>query len=176
MNPVNANRLQIKLMVELSPGVHLRMLSRLAGISLNATHYHVCNMEKDGEIVCWKEGGYLRSFPPWVEDERDRRIYALLQKKAARRILHVLYRTEPQSVPMTNGAISDLTGLSRSSVSEYLALFRNLLIARRATGLDGRFAYELDESNKDHVLEILRSLDKNLMTKVTDRYLDLWEP
>jgi len=164
-------------MVALSPGVHLRMLSRLAGISLNATHYHICNLEKDGEIVCWKEGGYLRAFPPWVADDRDRRIYALLHKKAARKILHALNGAgSGTAASVTNGAISDSTGLSRSSVSEYLALFRSLQIARRSTGLEGRFVFELDDSNKAHVFKILRTLERNLMTKMTDNYMDLWEP
>ena len=163
-------------MIVLLPGVHLRMLSRLAGLSLNTTRYHIHNLEKDGEIHCQKEGGYLRAYPSWVKDERTMKVYALLQQKAARKVLLALSsQGRTDGPPMTNGAISDSTGLSKSTVSEYLTLFRDLQIARRTTSVEGRVIFELEEHDVDHTLSILESLDRSLLARATDSYLDLWE-
>jgi len=152
------------------------MLSRLAGLSLNTTHYHIRNLEKDGEIHCRREGEYLRAYPPWVQDERVRKVYALLQQKAARKILHTLNKQgRTVGVPLTNGVISEETGLSKSTVSEYLTSFRDLQIARRTTSSEGQVSFELDGPYIDDALSILESLDRNMLAKATDSYLDLWE-
>jgi predicted transcriptional regulator len=175
MNSENINRLQIRRMVALFPGAHLRMLSRLVGVSQSTTLYHVNNLARDGEISCWKEGGYLRAYPPWVEDERTRRIYAVLQQKSAREILRILCGgSKKADVFRTNGSIAESTGLSRSTVSEYMSTFRDLQVAKRVATEDG-LAFRIEEGEKERLVLILQYLDRNFIERATDSYLELWE-
>jgi len=142
---------------------------------LNTAHYHILRLERDGEVTCWRDGGHLRVYPPWVKEVRTRKVYALLQQGAARKILRTMSRDAKPGRPLTNRLISDATGLSKSTVSEYLSLFLELQIAKRATPPDGGTTFELEEADRDRLLLIQRSMDKSLIQKATDSYLDLWE-
>ena len=151
------------------------MLSRLLGVSLSSTRYHVFNLEKDGEIVFWKEGEYLRVYPPSVDDERSMRIYALLQQKAARKILRVLLKANRGNQGWTNNEISRITGLSQSTVSEYLSEFRELSLARKNITKEGRTVSEIAGVDKVRISSILSTFESNLVSGITDNYIALWD-
>ena len=152
------------------------MLSRLLGVSLTTTHYHVSNLERDGEIVCWKDGEYVRAYPPWVGDERSMRIYAILQQKTARKILLALLRESNRSRGrMTNGGISRITSLSQSTVSEYLSLFRDLQVVKKVTTKGGSIVFEIADADRERLSSILGSLERNFLSKATDNYVSLWD-
>jgi predicted transcriptional regulator len=152
------------------------MLSRLLGVSLSTTRYHVFNLEKDGEIVFWKEGEYLRAYPRSVDDERSKRVYALLQQKAARKILHVLLRANRGgNQGWSNGEISRITRLSQATVSEYLTEFRDLQLARKNTTKEGRMVSEIADADKGRISSILNSLESNFVSRATNSYISLWD-
>jgi len=151
------------------------LLSRLLGVSLSSTRYHVFNLEKDGEIVFWKEGEYLRVYPPSVDDERSMRIYALLQQKAARKILRVLLKANRGNQGWTNNEISRITQLSQSTVSEYLSEFRELSLARKNITKEGRTVSEIAGVDKVRISSILSTFESNLVSGITDNYIALWD-
>jgi DNA-binding transcriptional ArsR family regulator len=152
------------------------MLSRLLGVSLSTTHYHVFNLERDGEIVCRKEGEYVRAYPSWVRDERSRRTYAILQQKAARRILRALLRENDGSEGrMTNGGISRITSLSQSTVSEYLTMFRDLQMVKKVATKEGNMVFEIADSDRERLSSILSSRESTFLSKATDNYVSLWD-
>jgi len=152
------------------------LLSRLLGVSLSSTRYHVFNLEKDGEIVFWKEGEYLRAYPPSVDDERSMRIYALLQQKAARKILRVLLKANRGgNQGWTNNEISRITRLSQSTVSEYLSEFRELSLARKNITKEGRMVSEIAGVDRVRISSILGTFESNLVSGITDNYIALWD-
>ena len=176
MNSGNANRQNVKHLISLFPGVHLRMLSRYLGVSLSTARYHLVNLEKNGEIFCRKEGEYLRAYPLWAADERSRGIYAVLQQKSVRRILRVILREEHEGeLAMSNGKISSFAHLSQSTVSEYLALLRELQLVKRVVTREGRTVFEISEEDRKRLSTILASYDGNFLSRTTDNYLSLWE-
>jgi len=176
VNLDNANRQNVKRLISLFPGVHLRMLSRYLGVSLNTARYHLLNLEKNGEVFCRREGEYLRAYPPWAADERSMGIYAVLQQKSARRILRViLSEARLGGLSMSNDKISSFAHLSQSTVSEYLTLLRDLQLVKRVITREGRVVFEISQEARERLSTILGSYDENVLSRTTDRYLSLWE-
>jgi DNA-binding transcriptional ArsR family regulator len=176
VNSDNVNRQNVKRLISLFPGVHLRMLSRYLGASLSTTRYHLGNLEKDGEVLCRKEGEYLRAYPLWAGDERSRRIYAIIQQKGVRKLLGAMLR-EPQSEEprLSNSRISAIAQLSQSTVSEYLAMLRDLQLVRKLINRDGHITFEIPEGDRQRLSTILALYDGSFLSKATDSYVSLWE-
>jgi len=150
------------------------MLSRNLGVSLNTARYHLENLEKDGEVICRREGEYLRAYPLWAADERSKGICAVLQQKAVRRILRVIL-SEGQELTLSNAKISSLAHLSQSTVSEYLTILRNLQLVRRLVTSEGRAVFDISEEDRSLLSTILASYDGNFLSRTTENYLSLWE-
>jgi DNA-binding transcriptional ArsR family regulator len=152
------------------------MLSRYLGASLSTTRYHLGNLEKDGEVLCRKEGEYLRAYPLWAGDERSRRIYAIIQQKGVRKLLGAMLR-EPQSEEprLSNSRISAIAQLSQSTVSEYLAMLRDLQLVRKLISRDGHITFEIPEGDRQRLSTILALYDGSFLSKATDSYVSLWE-
>jgi predicted transcriptional regulator len=175
MNPDNLGRMRAKELISLLPGVHLRKLSRLLGVSLNTAHYHVSNLEKDQEIFCSKEGEFLRAYPISIEREKEVRLYAVLQRRTARTILKKLIETNGEGRGMTNGQLSAMTRLSQSTVSEHVSLLRRLGVVRKVPLDGGRWGLVVDPGDLQRVSSIVYSMEKNFLTVTTERYLELWD-
>ena len=176
MNFDNTNRQNAKRLISLFPGVHLRMLSRYLGVSLNTARYHLVNLERNGEIFCRKEGEYLRAYPLWAADERSRMIYVVLQQKSVRKILYVILSEEHEGVHyLSNGMISSFAHLSQSTVSEYLTVLRDLQLVKRVISREGHSVFEISEEDRRRLSAILALYDGNLLSRATDNYLSLWE-
>jgi len=134
------SRLRVKLFVSLSPGVHLRELQRLLGMSFNSTRYHVDKLAKAGEIVRVEEGGYSRLYPRGTT-ESERILFAVVRSETDRRILSRL---------VTNSALSskelcDQTGLAKSTVSEHIAELMRVGIIRTRQIAETSISYELEQ-------------------------------
>ncbi len=167
MSVDNLNRMKAKELVSLLPGVHLRQLQRLLNASFNTTRYHVYNLERDGEVVCTKEGGYSRLFPAGF-DGGARGLYSVLHNKSTRHVL----RTLVSGGRLTNGEISAATGLPKSTVSEHTELLCQSELAARSVTLDG-VAYEIQD--RARVGEALALFERNLMVVAADSFADLWD-
>jgi predicted transcriptional regulator len=167
MSAENLNRLRAKELVSLLPGVHLRQLQRLLNASFNTTRYHVYNLERDGEVLCSKEGGYSRLFPAGF-DGGARGLYSVLHNKSTRHVL----RTLVGGGRLTNGEISAATGLPKSTVSEHTEMLCQTGLVAKLVTLDG-VVYEIQE--KARVGEALAVFERNLMTVAADSFVDLWD-
>jgi predicted transcriptional regulator len=163
-------RAQAKLIVSLSPGIHVRRLQKLLGASFSTTRHHVEGLERDGEIVRTKDGRYDRLYPVGTEDDM-KAIYAVLQSKTSRKILQTL--AESSKREMTNGDVSERTRIPRSTVSERIAQMTGASLLRRTLTVDGRILYEVQD--REEVLRLLASFRTNLLNIATDRFIDLWE-
>jgi predicted transcriptional regulator len=163
------NKLKIKRAVSLFPGVHLRELQRLLGISFNSTRYHVINLSQTGEIVCQKGKGYSRLYPVGT-NERDKEIYPLLRSKTCRTILKALAGESH----LTNKEISNLTGLAKSTISEHIQRFIDARIVRTLSFPEqGGTRYELQDPN--YILGLLAKTEETALDVAVSRFVDMWE-
>jgi predicted transcriptional regulator len=171
----NLNVLRAKELISLLPGIHLRGLAKLLGLQLSTVRYHVSRLERDGKIVCSRDGEYLRTYPISLVEDGERRTYALLQHKTARKILKVLVKQSSVGHGVSNEELSTLTRLSGSTVSRYAGAFRDLGLVRKVPAKRGGWALEVDLEDRARLSTILSNLEKNLLSVVTDRYIDLWD-
>ena len=159
-------RLRVKLLVSLQPGLHLRELQRQIGLSFSSTRYHVNRLAKQGEIDRVEDSGYLRIFPAGT-DYNDRILLSLVRRKTDHRILSSLL-TENR---LSQQRLCDLTGLSKSTISEHLATLQELGIVRAKSGPERR-SFELRDRAK--INEMVND-NPVLLKKATRRFVDLWD-
>jgi predicted transcriptional regulator len=165
----NSNRERAKMIVSLSPGIHLRRLQKLLGTSFSTTRYHVEGLMKDGEIVSSKEGRYQRLYPAGTADH-SKAAYAVLQSETARKVLRALARGDGE---LRNGDLCELVRLPRSTVSECTALLSKAGLVRRRVAVDGHATYGIQE--REQTLQLLAAFERNLLEIATDRFTDLWD-
>lgn len=168
MSISNINRLKTKRIVSLFPGIHLRKLQRVMNTSFNTTRYHVHNLERAGEIVCSTEGGHTRLYPIGL-DAKMREIQAAVLNRTSRKILSALL----ESGPLSNGALSDMTNLAKSTVSEHVESLRRASIIHRSVSVDGSVSYEVQ--GRDDVEQAMVAFQASLLSSTTDRFIDLWD-
>jgi predicted transcriptional regulator len=161
------SRLTIKLLVLRSPGVHLRELQRLLGMSFNSTRYHVDKLTKTGEIVRFEEGGYSRLYPRGTTEE-ERTLFVVIRSETDRRILSNL----AADLILSNKQLCDQTSLAKSTISEHLADLVRMGIVKAREIAGSSFVYELEQPERIRLL--LRSLNPSLREKTADRFIDLW--
>jgi len=165
----NPNRERARMIVSLSPGIHLRKLQKLLGTSFSTTRYHVEGLKRDGEIVCSKEGRYQRLYPAGTTDG-SKATYAVLQSETARKVLGALARGQEE---LRNGDLCEMVRLPRSTVSECTALLSKAGLVRRRVTPDGHATYGLQD--REQTLQLLAAFERNLLDLATDRFTDLWD-
>ena len=169
MGDVNSKRSQAKMIVSLSPGIHLRKLQKLLGASFTTTRYHVDGLERDGEIIRSKVGGYDRLYPAGTP-EGMKAVYAVLHSKTARRILAALAKSGAHEI--TNGELSERLGLPKSTLSECVAQLNEAHLIRRTLTADSRILYEIQDG--EEVSRLLALFEKNMLSIATEGFIDLW--
>ena len=162
------NRIRVKQLVSLSPGVHLRELERLLGMSFNSTRYHVDRLTKAGEIVRVEEGGYSRLYPAGTS-EAERTLFAIVRAETDRKILSSL----ATNVMLSNKQLVDLTGLAKSTVSEHIADLVQLGIVKTRQIAEGSVVHELEQPERIRLLLMIQN--PSLLKKASDRFIDLWD-
>jgi DNA-binding IclR family transcriptional regulator len=163
-------RAQTKLIVSMSPGVHIRRLQKLLGASFSTTRYHVDKLERAGEIVRSKDGRYDRLYPTGTP-ENMKAVYAVLQSDNARKVLQAL--VEDGRRELTNGELSELTRLPRSTVSECVTAISRTSLVRRSLAADGRILFKVQD--REEVLAHLAAFRRSLLNIAADNFIDLWD-
>src|SRR5205809_6028747 len=107
--------MRLRLLISLQPGLHLRKLHRLIGMSFNSTRYHVDRLAASGEILRVEEGGYSRLYPAGTS-ETDKRLFALIRRPTDRQILARVVKTGKVS----QQELCKSTGFAKSTISEHL--------------------------------------------------------
>jgi len=163
-------RAQTKMIVTLSPGIHIRRLQMLLGASFSTTRYHVEYLERAGQILRSKDGRYDRLYPVGTS-ESMKAVYAVLQSKTARRVLQALVDSDTQE--LTNGDLSERTHIPRSTVSESVGQLNSVSLVKRSLTADGRILYRVQES--EEVARLLAAFQRNMLNIAADRFIDLWD-
>jgi predicted transcriptional regulator len=161
------NRAKVRLLVSILPGVHLRELQRLLGVSFNSTRYHVDKLTKTGEIIRVEDGGYSRLYPVGIS-EPERALFPIVRGETDRKVLVALASNES----LSNKQLSDLTNLAKSTISEHLAELVRLGVVRTRQIRESGISYELEKP--EQIRSLLRNQNLSLLRKASDRFIDLW--
>jgi len=162
------SRVWVKQLVWLAPGVHLRELQRLLGMSFNSTRYHVDKLTTAGEIIRVEEGGYSRLYPAGIS-EAERAIFTLVRGETDRKILASLV-ADPI---LSNKQLCELTQLAKSTVSEHMTGLVRAGIVKTRQVAENCVAYELERPEQIRLL--LKGQNPSLLKKASDRFIDLWD-
>lgn len=151
--------------VYLAPGIHLRALQRLLGVSFTSTRYNVDKLCQSGAVITKKDGGYTRLYPIGTE-EVEMKVYSRLRNETTKSILEALAESDEA---LTNKQLAEITHLAKSTMSEKLRGLVDMGLIK-VVGV-GR-GYSLADGL--NVAELI-SKAKNLHYSATDRFIDLWD-
>ncbi|MFI5421612.1 MAG: winged helix-turn-helix transcriptional regulator, partial [Nitrososphaerales archaeon] len=105
------SRSKIVKVISLHPGMHLRELQRVLGLSFNSVRYNTERLAETGKIHCEKTKGHSRFFPPGMLD-KDRVFFSCARNNTTFRILRALSK-EPQ---ISSKTLSEITGYAKSTI------------------------------------------------------------
>jgi predicted transcriptional regulator len=160
------SRARIKLLVSFQPGLHLREIQRQVGLSFSSTRYHVDKLAREGELDRVEDKGYSRIYPPGT-DSKDRVLLSLVRRKTDHKILSCfLAENNP-----TQHRLTEVTELSKSTISEHLATLLELGVVRTRDRGEQR-TFELIEPAK---ISGLMKRHPVILVKATSRFIDLWD-
>jgi predicted transcriptional regulator len=164
---MNDNRSRVLRLVLRLPGIHLRELQRLLGISFNSARYNVGKLCNSGQIQGFKENGHLRLYPPGTT-ARQRSVYAVLRNRVQNSILRILVE---ENAGATHKQLCQATALAKSTISENLQKLVELGVVKISFS-DQRVAYCLENQG-----EIVRALSQSPapVPSPTERFVDLWD-
>jgi predicted transcriptional regulator len=163
-----SNRSRIRSLVLSLPGIHMRQVQRILGLSFSSVRYNIDSLKKSREIIDWSQTGHSRLFPPEVS-EWEKIVYSNLRSRSSRKIL----RAFSQHDKLTNRELAEITGYAKSTLSEstHRLLDEGILII--SFSQEGRVAYQL--KNPDRLLPMIRAADQTVLEEVTDRFIQLWD-
>jgi predicted transcriptional regulator len=165
---VENSKIRIRLLVSLLPGLHLRELQRLLGMSFNSTRYHVDKLTASGEIVRIEEGGYSRLYPIGTS-EPDKALFSAIRRPTDRQILATMIKT----TRVSHRELCTLAGFAKSTVSEHLGRLVEIgvVVGRRSS--ESTVEYELTDPSR--VEALINTQKTTLVRKASDRFIDLWD-
>lgn len=165
---MESSKIRIRLLVSLLPGLHLRELQRIIGMSFNSTRYHVDKLTASGEILRIEEGGLSRLYPVGTSDA-DKALFSAIRRPTDREILATMIKTRRVS----HRELSTLTGFAKSTLSEHLGRLVEIGAIVRRTSSESMAEYELADPARIEALINVQNL--TLVRKATDRFIDLWD-
>lgn len=163
-----SNKTRIRSLIFALPGVHLRQIQRILGVSFSSVRYNVDSLKHGGEILDSDESGHSRLFPSEVS-EPERVIYSHLRTRSSRKILRALAKHGR----LTNRELSNITGYSKSTISESIRRLLDARILATSFSVTGRIAYKIKDPER--VLRMLHTADHTVLEEATDRFIQLWD-
>lgn len=167
MSQQNFNQERIKFLISLVPGLHLRAVQRLLGLSFSSTRYHVDALQKSGEIVRSQEGGYSRLYPKGIS-ESDKILFSAVNSATDRRILSCMVKNPK----ISSREISEQTGYAKSTISEHVSRLVEIGVVAEEV-IDSYTQYML--TNPDRIRAIMSIQNPTMLKRATDRFIDLWD-
>ena len=123
-------------------------------------------LAKEGEVDRVEEKGYSRIFPTGTESG-DRLLLSFVRRKTDHKIISCLLREKG----VTQQRLTNLAGLSKSTVSEHLATFLGLGVVRTRGSEEGRIFELTDPARVNRII----NGHPALLRKATGRFIDLWD-
>jgi predicted transcriptional regulator len=164
----NQNRSAILSVVRLMPGLHLRQMERLLGLSFSTVRHHVKALAVEGDLVCVNERGFSRLYPTDLPPIK-RSLCRFGLTKASRAVLTALLARDGQS----NKALASVTGLPKSTVSETLRDLELHLLVLKSFSMTSRPGYALVDPKA--VAALLEDTDVRSLSGIVTRFIDVWD-
>jgi predicted transcriptional regulator len=162
-----SNKARILHLASAAPGVHLRQVARLLGLSLHSVRYHVEFLSRSGLIICKKEQGYSRIFPPGTP-QKDLVLFSLLRNNSSRKILAVL----SSGSKLSNKEICEKAGLAKSTVSETIQKFLEYHLVQLDLSDSG---VRIRLQDPTHVANLVHKIEPTINNSIIDNFIELWD-
>lgn len=163
------SRSRISGLVHQSPGIHLRELQRILGMSFNSIRYNTEKMTISGEIICEKGVGYSRFYPPDMT-EKDRLVYSISRNRTSYRILTELSKDSL----LTNKELAARTGFAKSTISEHVHTLLAANLVKLTLSEEGNFKVELQD--RDRITRLIEELSRSAsQNDMVQNFVELWD-
>ncbi|MEA3558082.1 MAG: transcriptional regulator [Candidatus Thermoplasmatota archaeon] len=154
-------------LIQSSPGVHFREISRRLEIPMGVVEYHINFMLKREMIVARREGRYKRYYVEGKVGSRDKRVLAFLRKDVPRSILMYLM-LNPGS---RHKELKSELGIGGSTLSFHLKkMIKKEVIREDGSGGPKRF-YVMDTESVSRSLILYK---KSFMDDLVDSFTETW--
>ena len=150
-----------------NPGVHLRRIGKVLGMSTGMLSYHLTYLEREGMLKSETDGHRKRYFIARAFMEAQRRILGVLRQGVPRKIVvEILLHGE-----RTFAQLREATGVSKSTLSYHLQhmMERDLLIRYRR---DRESVFAIKDM--EEVTHLLVANRQSFQDDAVDRFADLW--
>lgn len=164
----SSNRTRIRSLIFALPGVHMRQVQRILGLSFSSVRYNVDTLKKSGEIQDWSQSGCSRLFPSEVA-ESERIVYSHLRNRSSRKILSAFL----QKNKLTSSELTKITGYAKSTLSESIHRLLDAGLLTASFSVGGGIAYQLRDPKR--VVPMIRDADHTILGEATDRFIQLWD-
>jgi predicted transcriptional regulator len=151
-----------------SPGLHFREIQRRTKIATGQLTYHLDYLRKVDLVETSKDGEYLRYYAHAQISEEEKKILAILYQKSVRHILLHLLEHER----CNHEYLVDSLDISPSTISWHLKKLVNTGIVNRE--VQGRKSF-YSLKNPELVKIVLIKYKENLLDKLVDRFIEMWE-
>lgn len=160
-------RKRIYQLIESTPGVHFREISRRLDIPMGVVEYHIHYLMKNDMIIARKEGRYKRYYTEGKVGSRDKKVLAFLRKEVPRKIiLHLMLNPGARHRDMKKEL-----GVSGSTLSFHMKkMIKKEIIEEKEDGTTKRFYVK----DTDAVSKMLISYKKSFMDDLVDSFTDTW--
>jgi predicted transcriptional regulator len=154
-------------LIESSPGIHFREISRRLDIPMGVVEYHINYMLKRDMIIARMEGRYKRYYTEGKIGSKEKRVLAFLRKDIPRNVIMFLM--------LNPGArhrdIKAELGISGSTLSFHLKkMIKKEVLQEEGEGGKKKFFV----TDPDTVSRTLIIYKKSFMDDLVDSFTDTW--
>jgi predicted transcriptional regulator len=160
-------RKRIYSLIESTPGVHFREISRRLEIPMGVVEYHLHFLLKKDMIIARKEGRYKRYYTEGKVGSRDKRVLAFLRKDVPRKILMYLM-LEPGS---RHRDLKDELKISGSTLTFHLKKMIKKEVVKEEESDGSKRFYVVDP---EAVSRTLISYKRSFMDDLVDSFTETW--
>jgi predicted transcriptional regulator len=157
-------------LIESSPGIHFREISRRLDIPMGVVEYHINYMLKRDMIVARREGRYKRYYTEGKIGSNEKRVLAFLRKDVPRAIiLHLMLNPGSR-----HRDLKGELGISGSTLTFHLKKMVKKEIIREEEGEGPKRFFVVDPETVSRTLIIYkRSFMDDLVDSFTDTWMDM---
>lgn len=161
------SRRSIYELIDSSPGIHFREISRRLDIPMGVVEYHLYYLLKNDMIIARKEGRYKRYYTEGKVGSRDKKVLAFLRKKVPREVL-IYLMLNPDS---RHKDIKNELKVSGSTLSFHMKrMIKKGVIEEDEEGGTKKFRVKDPEA----VSRMLIRYKKSFMDDLVDSFTETW--
>lgn len=162
----NENRRKIYVVIEGSPGIHLRELQRVLNMPLTTMEYHLSYMSRKKIIYFETDTHYKRYYAKPLNDEDKKVLSALRQKRLREIVLLILSNGKAKYQFM-----ADYLKVPHSTLSFYLKyLVDKGILLKEKVGYETIYTVKDD----DKVVKVLVAYKASFLDKLIDKAVAMW--